>query len=231
MEAAAATKREMWRACVKSIRMGAVTPAATDSEAIELAYRAGALSVREIAKQHPGVSHVAIHKRAKAHGWSRNLSAKVRKAVSTQLVSAEVSTVSPATERAAVEAAAATKRELCQVDPNGWAVTPTATDWEAIELAYRAGVLSVPEIAKQHGITHSAVQKRAKAKGWSRDLSAKVRKAVATQLVATKVATVSPATERAAIESAGATVVQRFREHRRDIQGQLSLAELLWQPP
>lgn len=106
-------------------------------------------------------------------------------------------------------------------------MTAVAADWEAIELAYRAGALSVREIAKQHGVTHGAVQKRAKRDGWTRDLSAKVRKAVATQLVATPVATVSPATERQAVEAAAATVVQLVREHRRDIQGQRSLAELL----
>ncbi len=106
-------------------------------------------------------------------------------------------------------------------------MTPAETDWEAIELAHRAGVLSVREIAKQHGITHGAVQKRAKAVGWSRDLSAKVRKAVATQLVATEVATVSPATERVAVEAGAATLVSLVREHRRDIAGQRGLAETL----
>ncbi len=35
-------------------------------------------------------------------------------------------------------------------------------DWEAIESAYRAGVMSLREIASQHGISDTAVRKRAK---------------------------------------------------------------------
>ncbi len=106
-------------------------------------------------------------------------------------------------------------------------MTKAATDWEAIELAYRAGVLSIREIAKQHGVTHGAVRKRAQVREWTRDLSAKVRKAVSTQLVSAEVSTVAPATERAAVEAAAATVVTLVREHRRDIAGQRSLAEVL----
>ena len=48
-------------------------------------------------------------------------------------------------------------------------------DWEAIESAYRAGVQSVREIAAQHGITHGAINKRAKRDGWERDLKAKIK--------------------------------------------------------
>jgi len=54
-----------------------------------------------------------------------------------------------------------------------------------------------------------------------------VRKAVSTQLVSTEVSTTGPATERAAVEAAAATVVSLVREHRRDIAGQRSLAETL----
>lgn len=35
-------------------------------------------------------------------------------------------------------------------------------DWEAIETAYRAGVMSLREIASQHGISEGAISKRAK---------------------------------------------------------------------
>ncbi len=49
------------------------------------------------------------------------------------------------------------------------------TDWERIEADYRAGVLSVREIANSHGITEGAIRKRAKRDEWSRDLAAKVR--------------------------------------------------------
>ncbi|MGA7781101.1 MAG: hypothetical protein WCA85_25805 [Paraburkholderia sp.] len=42
-------------------------------------------------------------------------------------------------------------------------------DWVAIEAAYRAGVEPVTAIAAKHGISHTAINKRAKAKGWVRN--------------------------------------------------------------
>lgn len=36
-----------------------------------------------------------------------------------------------------------------------------AYDWEAIESLYRAGKLSIREIARQHGLTEAAIRKRA----------------------------------------------------------------------
>ena len=40
------------------------------------------------------------------------------------------------------------------------------TDWEAIEREYRAGQLSVREIARQHDVSAPAIVKRAKRLGW-----------------------------------------------------------------
>lgn len=60
--------------------------------------------------------------------------------------------------------------------------TKPAPDWERIEADYRAGLLSLREIAAPFEITEGAIRKRAKAKGWSRDLSAKI-KARAEELV------------------------------------------------
>ena len=48
-------------------------------------------------------------------------------------------------------------------------------DWERIELEYRAGLLSVREIAASHGITHGAINKRSKRDGWEHDLTARIR--------------------------------------------------------
>nr|WP_314614227.1 hypothetical protein [uncultured Pseudomonas sp.] len=61
----------------------------TDWEAIERAYRAGALSIRTIAERHE-VSDTAIRKKAKALGWERDLSEQVRKEVRNKLVRGEV---------------------------------------------------------------------------------------------------------------------------------------------
>lgn len=52
----------------------------------------------------------------------------------------------------------------------------TPPDWERIELRYRAGLLSLREIATEDGnVTESAIRKRAKRDDWTRDLSAKVQ--------------------------------------------------------
>lgn len=60
-----------------------------DWEAIERAYRAGALSIRTIAERND-VSDTAIRKKAKALGWERDLSEQVRKEVRNKLVRGEV---------------------------------------------------------------------------------------------------------------------------------------------
>lgn len=80
-----------------------------DWEAVELHYRAGIRSLKEIGKEF-GVSDAGIIKRAKKEEWTRDLKAKIQaKAeakVSAAMVSAEVSANSPQTkanERAIIE--------------------------------------------------------------------------------------------------------------------------------
>ncbi|CTQ04319.1 TPA: hypothetical protein NO485_000183 [Klebsiella pneumoniae] len=48
-------------------------------------------------------------------------------------------------------------------------------DWEAIETAYRAEVMSLRKIASQHSISHVSINKRANKEGREKDLSAKVK--------------------------------------------------------
>ena len=43
---------------------------------------------------------------------------------------------------------------------------PSDVDWDAIEAAYRAGLLSNRAIAAQHGVTESAIRQMAKKRGW-----------------------------------------------------------------
>ena len=68
----------------------------------------------------------------------------------------------------------------------------SSPDWELIEFHYRAGVLTVRQIAKEFGVSHTAIQKRATKLMWARDLSEKIRQTtqnmVATQVVAKSVA-------------------------------------------
>ena len=47
-------------------------------------------------------------------------------------------------------------------------------DWTAIERHYRAGQLSLNEIAKQYEVTRQAISKRAENEGWVRDLAEKI---------------------------------------------------------
>lgn len=105
------------------------------------------------------------------------------------------------------------------------------TDWEAIEKQYRANVLSLREIGRQHGVTDTAIRKKAKERGWERDLTNKVAEKVRADLVRSEVRTPNAReevrTEREIVESAAATVVTVVREHRRDIATGRQLVSLL----
>lgn len=73
----------------------AASSVAPDWERIELDYRAGVKTLRQIAGEH-GTTHTSIGKRAKRDGWERDLAAKIQaKAdvlVSKSAVSKQVST-------------------------------------------------------------------------------------------------------------------------------------------
>lgn len=110
-------------------------------------------------------------------------------------------------------------------------MTEKQPDWEAIERAYRAGLLSVREIAAAHGVSHTAINKRAKAKSWDRDLKAKIQaKAdalVSKAEVSKQVSMETEATERVVVE-ANAKVIADIRiAHRTDIGRYRNLANKL----
>ena len=50
-----------------------------------------------------------------------------------------------------------------------------SVDWELIEKDYRAGVKTVRQIAEQRGVSHTAINKKAKQFGWERDLEKKIQ--------------------------------------------------------
>ncbi|MEJ3963052.1 hypothetical protein [Citrobacter braakii] len=105
-------------------------------------------------------------------------------------------------------------------------------DWEAIESAYRAGVLSLREIASQHGISDTAIRKRAKKEEWTRDLAAKV-KAKADDLVRkrevrAKVRSENQISERELVEATAEAIANIRMEHRGDIKRARELANLLF---
>jgi len=107
-------------------------------------------------------------------------------------------------------------------------------DWESVERDYRAGVLSVREIARHAGVDEKAIRKRAKAKGWERDLTEKVRERVRTALVRTEVRSevrteADLRTEQEIVDTAAAQVIELVRQHRSDIRAQRDTADALRQ--
>lgn len=106
-----------------------------------------------------------------------------------------------------------------------------APDWERIEADYRAGLLSVREIAAAHGLSHVGVSKRAKRDGWTRDLSKRIQdkaeQLVTTRTVTSEVTAEQAVTDRAIVE-ANAEVIAGIRlAHRKDISRSRTLAMAL----
>lgn len=105
-------------------------------------------------------------------------------------------------------------------------------DWEAIETAYRAGVMSLREIASQHGISEGAIRKRAKRDDWSRDLNAKIQQKaddlVRKQEVRKQVRNESTLTERVLIEATAEVIATVRMEHRGDIRRARELTNMLF---
>jgi len=91
-------------------------------------------------------------------------------------------------------------------------------DWERVEVEYRAGKLSLREIARQHGCTDTAVRKRAKAEGWERDLSAKIEEAVRAKLVRESVRASSQVPEEDIIEAVSTRSANIVLAERKDLE-------------
>ncbi len=66
------------------------------------------------------------------------------------------------------------------------------TDWDAIEREYKAGQLSIREIARQFDVDPSYLSRKAREKKWKRALAGQVRVAVAEKLVRDGVSPQSP---------------------------------------
>ena len=105
-------------------------------------------------------------------------------------------------------------------------------DWEAIESAYRAGVMSLREIASQHDISEGAIRKRAKRDDWLRDLNAKIKARsddmVRKQEVRRQVRTETSLSERVLIEATAEVITSVRMEHRGDIRRARELANVLF---
>lgn len=120
-----------------------------------------------------------------------------------------------------------------------------APDWERIEFDYRAGLLSLREIASRQGVSHVAIKKRADKEGWTRDLNAKIKakadalvnKAVVTgevnsQRLVTEAETIAAGAQRLAeVKTAHHSLIARGRalalKLLEELEGQTGSTELL----
>ena len=110
-------------------------------------------------------------------------------------------------------------------------MTTKQPDWERIEQLFRAGLLSVREIASACGVSHTAINKRSKTEGWDRDLNAKIKakadSLVSKREVSTKVSTETLATERGIVEANAEVIADIRMAHRTDIGRSRRLTNLL----
>lgn len=110
-------------------------------------------------------------------------------------------------------------------------VVAPAPDWERIELDYRAGIKTLRQIAGENGISHGAINKRAKRDGWERNLSekinAKAEALVSKALVSTQVSTETKIAEKQLIEANAQAVADIRLAHRRGIHRARRLANAL----
>lgn len=95
-------------------------------------------------------------------------------------------------------------------------------DWERVELDYRAGILTLREMAKLHGVSHTAIKKKADKEGWERDLSARVKaKAdalVSKELVSKEVSSEQKVTEQRHVEIGARVLADVVLEHHSSIR-------------
>lgn len=135
-----------------------------DWERIEADYRAGVLSLRELAAQHPGTNHVAISRRAKREGWSRDLNARIQaradELVTREAVTAPVTADRTVSDRSVVEANA---ERIAQVRSEHRKDIGKARSVVAKLLADLSGVADRPDLGDQ------LVQAMADAENWSSD--------------------------------------------------------------
>jgi len=112
----------------------------------------------------------------------------------------------------------------------------TTPDWERVEADYRAGLLSLREIATKDGhVTEGAIRKKAKKLGWTRDLAAKIQakaddlvRKEAVRIPGTQQTEYAPAAERVLVEANAHAIAGVRLRHRKDIStGQTACLEML----
>lgn len=103
-------------------------------------------------------------------------------------------------------------------------------DWERIEADFRTGLLSLREIAAPYDVTEGAIRKKAKQRGWTRNLAAKI-KAKAEEKIqreAAQATLLTPATEAQVVEANAELVAQVAKRHQRVAKAGQELVEKLF---
>lgn len=106
-------------------------------------------------------------------------------------------------------------------------------DWEAIERDYRIGQLSLRQIAAKHEVALSAIVRRQKKEGWTRDLTEQVKAQTKARLIdlaakeAHEKGTQSIQADAESVHAAAATNAQIVSDHRKDIQAETSRSKKL----
>jgi DNA-binding transcriptional regulator YhcF (GntR family) len=100
-------------------------------------------------------------------------------------------------------------------------------DWKQIERQYRAGLLSVCEIARESGVAEATIRYHAKKNGWKRDLTDEVRRSTRTKMVENlasvfdggkgAVDQLRKLSDEEIIEEASRTQVEVVRQHQRSL--------------
>ena len=90
-------------------------------------------------------------------------------------------------------------------------------DWEKIEVEYRAGQLSIREIARARGVDEKAIRNRATKCGWERALAERVREKVKERLVRNESPRGLRASDDEIIEAASLRGLAVVTSHRKDL--------------
>ena len=107
-----------------------------------------------------------------------------------------------------------------------------SVDWEAVEREYRAGVRSLRDIASEFGCTEGAIRKKAKEKGWERDLSAKItakaEALVRKQEVRSEVRSESSVSETQIVDANARMMADTVLTQRNDVKRSMAVVVALW---
>ena len=104
-------------------------------------------------------------------------------------------------------------------------------DWEAIERDYRAGILTLRELAEIHGGSHVTIARKAKKEAWERDLSARV--AARAEALVTRAAVTAdetkrdPVSDRQAVEATAQVIAAVILSQHASIRRNRALSEKL----